>query len=126
MTKLLRTPDDIVAALRERRDVLGLTHEGLDMLSGPPSGYTSKVLCDPPMKRLGPTSLPALLGALGLALVAVEDSSAVERVSARWVRRKRAQRLPPDTATRLDEDEKGLHRDDTPSGEPQPAPETAE
>jgi hypothetical protein len=96
MTRLIRSIDDLVAALRARRDELNVSHELLDDLAGYQSGYTSKLLAPDPMKGLGPMSLPALLGALGAALVLVEDSAQAERVRDRWVPRKRPQRVSSD------------------------------
>ena len=92
--KLIRSMPELLEAIRARRDELGVTHENLDSISGLASGYVSKLLCDPPMKGLGATSLPALLGALGAALVMVPDTAQIERVSPRWQKRKRPQRLP--------------------------------
>lgn len=94
MTRLIRSIDDLVAAIRARRDELNVSHELLDDLAGLQSGYTSKLLAPEPMKGLGPMSLPALLGALGAALVLVEDSAQAERVRDRWTPRKRPPRLP--------------------------------
>jgi hypothetical protein len=87
--KLLRSPDDIVAALRARRDELDIPHEVIDHIAGLQSGYTSKMLAPQPMKGLGAMSLPALLGAMGAALVLVEDSAQLERISRRWQKRRR-------------------------------------
>jgi hypothetical protein len=92
MTRLIRSIDDLVAAIRARRDELNVSHELLDDLAGLQSGYTSKLLAPEPMKGLGPMSLPALLGALGAALVLVEDSAQAERVRDRWTPRKRPPR----------------------------------
>ena len=49
--------------------------------------YTSKVLSHEGPKRIGMTSLGALLNALSLRLVAVPDLAALERNRARYVRR---------------------------------------
>jgi hypothetical protein len=92
MTRLIRSIDDLVAAIRARRDELNVSHELIDDLAGLQSGYTSKLLAPEPMKGLGLMSLPALLGALGAALVLVEDSAQAERVRDRWTPRKRAPR----------------------------------
>jgi hypothetical protein len=94
MTRLIRSIDDLVAAIRARRDELNVSHELIDDLAGLQSGYTSKLLAPEPMKGLGPMSLPALLGALGAALVLVEDSAQAERVRDRWTPRKRPPRAP--------------------------------
>ena len=91
--KLLRTPDDIVAALRARRDELNISHETIDAIALYADGYTSKLLAPEPMKGLGHISLPSLLEALGCALVLVEDSAAVERMRGKWTPRKRPQKL---------------------------------
>ena len=76
-----------MAAIRDRRTRRNLSHELIDDLAGLQSGYTSKLLAPEPMKGLGRMSLPALLGALGAALVLVEDSAQVERVRDRWTPR---------------------------------------
>ena len=94
---LIRSPDDLVAACRARRDELNISHETIDHLAGWATGYASKVLAPDPMKGLGPVSLPALLGVLGVALVMVEDTAQVERMRDKWTKRKRPQRkLPSD------------------------------
>jgi hypothetical protein len=90
--RLIRTIDELVAAIRARRDELDLSHETLDHIAGLQPGYVSKLLAPEPMKGLGPISLPALLGALGVALVLVEDTAQVERVRGQWTKRKRPQR----------------------------------
>jgi hypothetical protein len=87
--KLLRTPDDIVAALRARRDELNISHETIDAIALWADGYCSKLLAPEPMKGLGQLSLPSLLEALGCALVLVEDTAAVERMRKLWVPRKK-------------------------------------
>ena len=94
MTRLIRSIDDLVAAVRARRDELNIPHELIDHLAGFQSGYTSKLLAPEPMKGLGPMSLPGLLGALGVALVLVEDSAQADRVRDKWIPRKRPQRKP--------------------------------
>lgn len=86
--KLITTLDDLIEALRRRRDELDISHETIDAVSGLQSGYTSKVLAR--MKGLGPVSLPALLGALACGLVLVEDPLQRSLIEPRWERRKRA------------------------------------
>jgi hypothetical protein len=91
MTRLIRNIDtDLIEAIRARRDELGITHETIDAIAGLPSGYCSKLLAPEPMKRLGKISIPAMLGALGVALVLVEDTAQIGLVSPRWTKRKRA------------------------------------
>lgn len=92
MTKLIRSLDDLVAAVCDRRDYLNVPHELIDHLAGLQAGYTSKLLAPSRIKNFGAMSLPAVLGALGVALTLVEDSAAIERVRHLWVPRKRVQR----------------------------------
>jgi len=92
--KLLRSPDDIVAALRARKEALNISNEALDAISLLPDGYVSKLLAPRRMKHLGELSLPSLLEALGVALVLVPDPDAIKRVEGKWAPRKRPQRLP--------------------------------
>ncbi|MHC4043562.1 hypothetical protein [Bradyrhizobium sp. 23AC] len=81
--------DGLIQALRDRRDQLDVGHEVLCEIGGLQSGYVSKLLAPRPMKNLGPVSFGALLGALGVAVIIVEDPAAVARVRDRWVKRKR-------------------------------------
>jgi hypothetical protein len=83
----VRDYDGLLEALRARRDALDISHECIDAVSGVQSGYTSKLLCKPPIKGLGRMSLGALLGALGLKLLVVEDVEQLERVRPRLVPR---------------------------------------
>jgi len=76
----VRTYAQLVAALRARRDELQVTHEVLDAVSGLQPGWTSKLFCRQPMRRMGPLSLECMLGALGLKLTISEDPEALARV----------------------------------------------
>lgn len=95
MTAPIRSMPELLAALRLRRDELNISHEIIDEIAGFAKGYTSKLLAPEPMKNLGKMSMGALLGALGIALVAVPDPEAARLVQKRWVKRKRPQRLAP-------------------------------
>ena len=85
MTRLIRSLDDLVAAVCARRDELNISHELLDDLAGLQSGYVSKLLAPNRVKNFGAMSLPAVLGALGVALVLVEDTAATERMRGKWI-----------------------------------------
>src|SRR4051794_38656581 len=85
---IVRDYKELIAAIRARRDALDITHETIDAVAGLQAGYTSKLLVDPPMKCAGRVSLGAMLGALGLMLLVVEDPAALERVRARLTKRK--------------------------------------
>lgn len=75
--------DELIAALRARADELGVTRETLDAVSGMQTGYCSKLLAPVPIRALGPTSLGPMLGALGLAILVVEDAEALGKISKR-------------------------------------------
>jgi hypothetical protein len=80
----------LLAALRRRLDELQITHETVDHLSGFASGYASKLLSDPPTKRLGHFSLFVLLQTLGLDIVLVENPEALEALRNPMHRRRQA------------------------------------
>ena len=94
MTAPIRSMPDLIQALRSRARELELTHETIDAVAGLQSGYTSKLLAPTPMKNLGPMSFESLLGALGVAVVVVEDPDQVARVSKQWTKRMRPLREP--------------------------------
>lgn len=72
----IRTPADLIGALRNRAGELELTHLGLDALAGLAEGHTGKLFCG--TKDFGRVSLPAMLDALGVRLVLQEDAAATE------------------------------------------------
>ena len=93
--------DQLIAALRARRDELEVTFEVVDATSGLQSGYSAKIMCNPPIKGLGSVSLGPLLGTLGLRLLVIPDEEALARVRAQLTprnvllaRRMLAQQLP--------------------------------
>jgi hypothetical protein len=90
--KLIHDMPGLLAELRAQRDALNVSHETIDDLANLPDGYTGKLLAPEPVRGLGYGSLGAVLGALGLALIVVEDSAAAARVRSNWVPRKRRQR----------------------------------
>lgn len=92
-SKLIHSMDELLNALRDRRDALNISHETIDGIAGLQSGYTSKLLAPRPVKNLGPMSFGSLLGAMGLAVIVIEDPQAVARVRHLWQPRKRPQRL---------------------------------
>jgi hypothetical protein len=74
--------DELHAILRRRADELEVSRLTLDFAGGLTSAHSSKLLSNPPLRRLGPTSLALMLGALGVALVVVEDKEALARIGA--------------------------------------------
>jgi hypothetical protein len=91
--KVITSMPELVAALRARRDELNIPHELIDDIAGLQSGYTSKLLAPIPGKNLGYMSLGAVMGALGIGLVVVEDAARRALVEGRWRQRKRPPRF---------------------------------
>jgi hypothetical protein len=78
--------------LRGRAEQLGLSRETIDSLAGFTTGHAAKLLAPTPYRRLGQMSLGAMLGALGLRLIVVEEEpETLEKLRARWVKRVEAQ-----------------------------------
>ncbi len=71
--------EDLRRVFRARAEELNLSRNTLDEIAGLPAGYCAKLLADPPVRDIGPTSLWPLLGALGLAFAAIEDEAAMVR-----------------------------------------------
>ena len=80
---IVRTTDDLRQLFRQRVAYLGISLETLDAIAGLPTRYSSKLLALEPSRAMGPISFEALLGALGLMLVALEDAEALRRVQHR-------------------------------------------
>lgn len=95
MTAPIRSMPELVDAIRRRRDELNISHETIDNIAGLQSGYTSKLLGPIQLKGFSHMSLGAVLGALGIGLVVIEDPEATAKVQGRWQKRKRPQRLLP-------------------------------
>ena len=68
---------EFLAALRARREALGVSFETLEALAGMPSGYASKLLTG--ARPMGALTLWLVLGALGLRIRLEEDPEALER-----------------------------------------------
>ena len=77
------TYSDLHMLLRARANDLQLSREELDSISGLQPGYTAKLLSPRPMKRLGVTSMPLLLSALGVKLVLMVDDEKTAALQSR-------------------------------------------
>ncbi len=78
---------ELLGVIRDRVAELGVTHETLDAASGLQSGYSSKLLCHPPMRRISPFFMFIVLEALGLEMQITESPEAMERMQSRLTKR---------------------------------------
>jgi hypothetical protein len=86
---IVKEYDDLLDAARARKAQLGITFATLDDVSVVQPGYSAKLLGPVPTKNFGPMSFSAIMGALGVKLVMVEDPVALAQVRGRLVKRKR-------------------------------------
>jgi hypothetical protein len=92
---MIRSMEDLLAALRTRRDELQITHETIDDVAGWPSGYAGKLLALEPIKNLGWVSFGLALDSMGVALVMIDNAEQRKLVEKRWVRRERPRNAAP-------------------------------
>jgi hypothetical protein len=88
----VRSWSELQVALRQRAETLDVSREVLEHLTGLQSGYCAKLLAPHPIRRLGRVSLGPMLQVLGLKLLVVEDTDALERIRPRLTRRERSPR----------------------------------
>lgn len=77
------TYDELIDALRTRKDALGLSNNDLDALAGTPAGYAGKIFGAARVRALGPLSFDCFLGALGLRFTLIEDEEQTARIRER-------------------------------------------
>jgi hypothetical protein len=82
---IVRTSEDLRELFRQRVAYLGISLDTLDEIAGLPTRYSAKLLSLDPTRQFGAISFSALLGALALQLVAVEDTEALARVQRRLI-----------------------------------------
>jgi hypothetical protein len=75
--------EQMVDALRQRVNELGVNGERFDEYVGLPRGYLSKLVGARPVRRLGMQSFAPVLAGLGLRCLLIEDSVATERLKTR-------------------------------------------
>jgi hypothetical protein len=69
--------EDILSALRGRKDGCGFTCIELEQRAGLPSGYVTKLLGPRRTKNLGPLSFDLMMGALGLHIAIIADEAPI-------------------------------------------------
>ena len=84
----VRDHNELLVAIRQRVEQLDLSHSTVEYLSGLQSGYLSKVVANPPPKRMQPFTWFLILQALGCELQIVENPQLMERLKPRFEKRK--------------------------------------
>jgi hypothetical protein len=85
---LVHDETDLRAAIRERINQLETTQAGLDAAAGLPDRFASKLLCEPPMRRMTPAVLWLVLPALGYDVGLVPNAAALAKVRGLLTKRK--------------------------------------
>ncbi len=80
--------DGLREALVDRIEDLNISRGTVDEAAGLAPGYAGKLLCDPPMKQLANGTIPKMLAATGMVLVAVIDDERFAEVKAGLMARK--------------------------------------
>lgn len=75
-----RTYQELWAALIARAEQLAMTREAMDADAGLPSGYSGTLFAPAQVKKMGLSSLSALLGVLKLKIIIVEDGPCLNPV----------------------------------------------
>jgi hypothetical protein len=84
--------NQLLEAIRRRIEALKLNHETVEYLAGLQSGYLSKIIANPPPKRVGPFTYFLILQALGLDMEFVENPQTMERLKSRYEKQKLARK----------------------------------
>jgi len=77
----------LLDAIRLRVAELGISYDLIDEFAGLADGYFSKLMCDPPIKRMGSMTLFLVLQTLGLQVVLANDVKALARTQKRFKKR---------------------------------------
>jgi hypothetical protein len=96
---LVHDEADLLAAIRARLDELETTYAGLDAAAGLPDRFASKLLCDPPMRRISSMTLWLILPALGYDIGLIHNADALNRVKGLLSKRKLPHHRPPSMIT---------------------------
>jgi hypothetical protein len=86
--------DGLCEAFSDRVEDLQATRLGVDAAGRFAGGHASTLLCNPQIKRYGPTSLSKMLAATGLVIVLAIDEERFAKVKERLGRRERPLRSP--------------------------------
>jgi hypothetical protein len=87
----VRSYDDLIIAIRAVKEFLGLSNETVEEIAGLTRGHFDKMFGPSREKKMGPQTLPLILGALGIRLRVEIDPEQAKRVASRWIRRNEQQ-----------------------------------
>jgi hypothetical protein len=87
----VRSYDDLCLALRARAEHLNVSRETIDEVAGFQASYSAKLLATPPHRKFGSMSFNAMIQALGVKLVVLEDGEAMDRLRHRLTPRQAQQ-----------------------------------
>lgn len=90
--RIVTDMESLHEAFVERVEDLQVTRVAIDEAGELTPGYSSKLLCTPPMKTIGKESLPKMLKATGMALVLVIDDERFAPLKATMAKRKKVMR----------------------------------
>jgi hypothetical protein len=94
--------DELVAVLRERQIALGLSNELVGHVARLSDGHVDKLLGPARQRGLSQLSLDALMGALAVKIIVVEDEAMAARMRPHWEGKdKRQVRMPARVAKDL-------------------------
>jgi predicted membrane protein len=91
----------VLDVIRNRIIELELAYPTVDVLAGFTDTYTSKLLCNPPLKRMSVDSLFSILGALALVPKFESDQERLQRLRRHrdWQKRKKRRPIPKQLAS---------------------------
>ena len=95
--RFISTYDELVNAVRDRCDEMGMTRNELDHQAGLADGHAGKLLCKSHLKRFGLRSLGFVLGGIGCKLALIEDPEQAAKIRARMKPRERPISVPAQT-----------------------------
>jgi hypothetical protein len=85
---IVRHSNDLLQAIRDRVEALNTTHSAIENLSGLQQGYLTKIIADPPPKRISASIMFLLLQSLGLRVTLSVDPEWKDRYGHRLEKRK--------------------------------------
>jgi hypothetical protein len=99
--RVVRTYDELIDVIRERKVELGMADKVLEEVAGLADGHVGKLLADARVKVLGPMSFGAMIQGLGLMVIVAEDPVATAQVLKHHKYRRREERRVHEGVARM-------------------------